>query len=91
MNKRQAKKIFDARRDRPDSPRIAFERLDSGDWPWNKQTWETASRVWWLYMNVEIRKLGIDDGKQLINSLLKLMFYLDKTPFLLSDDVCMIY
>jgi hypothetical protein len=52
MKKRIAKKIYRARRGRPDSPRLAFER---GDWPWNRQTWQTACRVWWLRNTRSVR------------------------------------
>ena len=55
MKKRLAKKIYGTRRGRRDSPRIAFagaggyygngERIEP--WPWNRQTWEKACKVWW--------------------------------------------
>ncbi len=64
MNKRQAKKIFRTRRNRLDSPRIAFESaghvLGNGQivepWPWNRQTWEQAANFWYAYKIRQERK-----------------------------------
>lgn len=55
MKKRLMKKIFCARRGRPDSPKLAFMR---GDWPWNAQTWERAAQKWWIYMARQNRRHG---------------------------------
>lgn len=55
MKKRLMKKIFCARRGRPDSPKLAFER---GNWPWNAETWERAARAWWNYLVRQQRRYG---------------------------------